>query len=269
MDRLLAILDRPELAPAVLAAAALLRPRLPGSRLELLHPRPERDPGFLPTEEMWTTERAARFEAEQDAVLAALREAIAAWPGPGAAPALRVEAGAEDAVVAHAASAGDLLLLGAPTSRHDLEGRAALHAALFHDAPVLLVPPRPPVALGVRVALAWEPSRAAEEALAAALPLLRGARMVLVLTAQEGRDAPAPPAGLLETLRRHGVDTETRRLDPGGRDVAAALLEAAHGAGADLMVMGAFTHNRVLEVLFGGTTREVLAEADLSLLLHH
>ncbi len=269
MQRVLAILIGAETAPSVLTVAALLRARVPESKLELLRPRPIVDPSFMPTEEIWTEPRRLAFEAGSDAVLASLQASVAAWPGPGEPPTLRETVGKVGEVVAAAAAGADLLVLGTVGSRREPEAAEAIHAALFDaSAAVLLAPHRAPTMLGERVAVAWERSDAAEAAVAAALPVLLQAREVFVLVAREGHDRAALPQGLLAALQAGAVSTTIRHFGLEGRDVGEALLAEARDAGADLMVMGAFTHNRVLEALFGGATREVLAGAALPLLLH-
>ncbi|KHK88081.1 universal stress protein UspA, partial [Novosphingobium malaysiense] len=51
--------------------------------------------------------------------------------------------------------------------------------------------------------------------------------------------------------------------------VWSTLLERAHGAGAGYLVMGAYGHSPVVETVFGGVTRSMLANSDLPLLLAH
>jgi nucleotide-binding universal stress UspA family protein len=65
------------------------------------------------------------------------------------------------------------------------------------------------------------------------------------------------------------VTVTEHRFRAGGRKIGVALLEEAHAAGADLLVMGAFTRGRVAEFVLGGATREVLAAADLPVLMQH
>lgn len=270
MERLLAILNRRETAASVLSVAALLQARLPGARLDLLRPRSAVDPSFMPTEEMWTEKRRQMFETEQDAVLAGLQSEMAAWPGSGPVPVLRQVVGEVGKSVASAAAAADLVVLGGAGRDHAPEAVEALRAALFDAVTAVLLAPRVvPRVLGERIAVAWERSEAADEAVSAALPLLLGARAITVLVAREGHDRAVLPARLLQALEAAGVATTISRFGLEGQDIGAALLSEARRAGADLMVMGAFTHSRTLEALFGGATREVLAGTDMPLLLHH
>ena len=119
------------------------------------------------------------------------------------------------------------------------------------------------------VAVAWERSPAAEAAVDAALPMLLAAERVVVLEAAEGHAGASLPAALLDGLRRRGKPATVERFSLRDRDIGTAILDAATAAGAGLLVMGAFTHRRLLERLFGGATQEILVGARIPLLLHH
>ncbi len=51
--------------------------------------------------------------------------------------------------------------------------------------------------------------------------------------------------------------------------MGAALLRECADAGADLLVMGAYTHSRMRQLILGGVTRHVLAEATVPLFMAH
>jgi nucleotide-binding universal stress UspA family protein len=52
-------------------------------------------------------------------------------------------------------------------------------------------------------------------------------------------------------------------------DVAEALRQEAHAFGADMIVMGAFVHSRLRELMFGGVTRSMLGQSSIPLFLSH
>jgi len=264
----LAVLNRPETAAAVLDAASAMC-RLPGAGpLELLWPRPDLPPDFLPTEEVAVPERLAAFERDEAELGAALRERVrGALPHP---PPLHEECGTVRRVVATAAERVALAVLGAPGQDRDSPARQALDGALFDArAPLLLVPEHTKPFLIRTVAVAWEDSPAAIDALDAAMPLLRAAEWVVVLVAEEGHKSVALPPALSDALHRHEAHAEVRRFSLDGRHVGEAVLDEAAASGADLLVMGAFTHPRFIEALFGGATREVLEGTGIPVLLHH
>ena len=76
---------------------------------------------------------------------------------------------------------------------------------------------------------------------------------------------PQMPAILAE----HGIAAELHALPIGAGPFGAALLDKAHELGADMLVMGAYQHSPLRELLLGGVTRHMLAHADLPVLLRH
>jgi nucleotide-binding universal stress UspA family protein len=142
---------------------------------------------------------------------------------------------------------------------------------LASGRPVLLLPPDPPAAAGRRILVGWNAGREATRAVADALPFLVRAEAVELLVVDHERQptkhGEEPGADMACHLARHGVRVEVRRMSSGGQDVGRFLLSRAADFGADLVVMGAYGHSRVTELVFGGATRTVLHEAGLPVLM--
>jgi nucleotide-binding universal stress UspA family protein len=139
--------------------------------------------------------------------------------------------------------------------------------------PVLFVPDHPLTTIGSAVAIAWKETTEAAHAVTASMPLLAHAQRVIALTVVEpdagsSRDVE-PPEKLASKLRSHGIQAEGRSVLPAGHDAWRALVQNAREMGADLIVMGAYGHSRVRELVFGGFTRGVLEDCDLPVLLQH
>lgn len=171
----------------------------------------------------------------------------------------------------------DLLILGQPdpASPSHRQQRATVEQVLLHSArPTLLLPYAGRVAsLGRRALVAWDDSREAARAVADALPLLRRADSVNVLSWREGADAePMGPrlAALRQWLAWQGVAAETREERSGdGIGVDAALLSRAADLDSDLIVMGAYGHARWTERVLGGATRGLLDAMTVPVLMSH
>lgn len=263
---ILCILTQPETTLASIAAATLLSQRLRGPQVDLLHPRPDVDPDFMPTEEVMTADRLRTFEAHRDTIYRQLADLAAS---AHAGPVRQVRGQVREIVAAEAAKAW-FVVAGAIGQHGHPEAKHSVVAALFDArAPLLLVPSSAPTVLGSSIAVAWERSKAADEAVQASLPLLLSADHVTILVAEERHVQADLPQGIVETLRQAGRAVSICHFGLAGRDIGDAILAEARTVGADLLVMGAFTHLRTLEALFGGATREVMAGADLPLLLHH
>lgn len=163
----------------------------------------------------------------------------------------------------------DLTVMARPSDEALLEGGSPLIDVLFESGrPVLMAPPTAPDAVGTTVAVAWRDTADAARAVAAANPFLREAGAVTLLTVQE-RDAETPLPDVGRYLRRHGVKPTSVALPEGSADTASRLLAAAGEAGADLMVMGAYGHSRLRELILGGVTRDVLKSAEIPVLMVH
>ncbi len=126
--------------------------------------------------------------------------------------------------------------------------------------------------IGQRVAVGWNGSADAVRAITSALPMLRAAQQVGLVVFNAASDGDLhgelPGADMALYLARHGVkvDVDARETE---QDPGEALLTYAADAGADLLVMGAYGHSRVREILLGGATRTVLRSSALPLWMAH
>jgi nucleotide-binding universal stress UspA family protein len=138
--------------------------------------------------------------------------------------------------------------------------------------PVLVIPrygsfPR----VGGRVLVAWNGSREATRAVHDALPLLRRAEQVTVLSIDPDADAERrlPGADVSLHLTRHGVTVQAATI--AGADVAVGDLLLSYVADheIDLIVMGAYGHTRLREMVLGGATRTLLRHMTVPVLMSH
>lgn len=114
--------------------------------------------------------------------------------------------------------------------------------------------------------IAWDGSAEASTALQAAVPLLRLARAVAILEVEDGSvERPAEEAA--SYLSRHDIHAAIERRRAGKDAVVTILLAEAEVKGASYIVMGGFGHGRLVEAVFGGVTRRMLAQSPIPLLL--
>lgn len=123
---------------------------------------------------------------------------------------------------------------------------------------------------GRHILVAWKNSREANRALRDALPFLKMAERVTVLTIDRPGHSDMPGRDVLAYLHRHEVEAELRsNIHEGGSDVGEIILTVARDLGCDMAVMGAYGHARWREIVTGGTTRYVLGHMDLPVLMSH
>jgi nucleotide-binding universal stress UspA family protein len=132
---------------------------------------------------------------------------------------------------------------------------------------VLIVPRAAPATIGSRCCIAWNGTVEGASALTAAMPWLARAEAVRVLHAGAYQRRGPHAAEVLPYLALHGITADVVEFAPANRDVGAGLLQSAAGFGADLLVMGAYSHSRLRQLILGGVTRHVLANAALPVLM--
>ncbi len=269
----LAIPDRPENAPRVLAAAMRLAEVTNSSLINVLVIRVPPATTILQTEEILSRRDALRINAEEQARADAIRRACDNWAARAPGSAAIVEwfdfEGLPDQLVGEWGQRADYIILPRLAEHPREAERQAIRAALFDTGrPVLLVPPgSSPMEFGRRIAIAWRPDERTVKAVLSALRWAERSDEVHVLAG--ARDMAASPR-LPEILVEHGVKAMLHLLRVGGeRAFGEELLETAHRLGADMLVMGAFVHHPVRNMVLGGVTRYMLTHTDLPVLLRH
>lgn len=178
--------------------------------------------------------------------------------------------GREDEVIAYRARLADLTIVPHPQAGEDVATADALHAVLFDSGrPVLLSPVEPPATIGRRVAIAWNGTANAASALASVMPFVREAEAVCVLTSRDYFRRGPTATDVAEYISHHGVTARILEFHAIDRVTGAGLLAAAAEFGADLMSMGAYSSaSRLRQLILGGTTRHVLENAALPVLMN-
>ncbi|HTJ25984.1 MAG TPA: universal stress protein [Candidatus Limnocylindria bacterium] len=262
-----AVLNRPDDAEALLDAGAFLLDIGGGGRLKALVVRMPPIATIVPSEQVLTASREAEIRAEQEAWARQLRTVVDGWTARAQHPGIRtdwldVEGDAAE-VIDDQGRRADAIVIARPTNQDSQHMRACMHAALFEsDRPVLVIPAGFQGPLGQVAAIAWKNDERAVKAVRASVPILRKARSVHVLCADDPADMPA-------VLEEHDIAAELHSVPDGEGTAAERILQAAHRIGADLLVMGAFAHGEWREMMFGGVTQTMLAEANLPLFMRH
>ena len=142
--------------------------------------------------------------------------------------------------------------------------------ALALGRPVLVIPYVGAAGpIGDHVLVAWNGSREATRAAHDAMPFLRRAKSV-ELVAVDLDEAQLPALELMQAhLSRHGVKAKPHRIPSGGLGVGDVLLNLASDSGADLIVMGAYGHSRMRELVLGGATRTIVRRMTAAILFSH
>ena len=266
--------------PAVLEAARLMATAF-DSYMEGFAVRPS--PGtYVTVEPVSSLAISGAFEPdtarEAKAAFDAFMQAHKVPPG-GQAPATysygwpRADA-AEDAYIGSYGRVFDLIVLGRPGPAPENPRMPPLESALFDAGrPVLIVPKAVPKIIGRNILVAWNRSTEQAHTNSFALPLLQRAEKVTVLMAEGGATTGPSGEDAALHLRRNGVKAEALTIPKTERSSGEAIgeltLEHAASLGCDLVVKSAYTQSRLRQMIFGGATRHILANAAVPVLMAH
>lgn len=265
------MLYRPASANGVLAAAACLADLTDGAHVNVLAARVPPASTIMATEEVLTRGTETRLRAQETARVAALKAIFDAWNATARRPNGAIEWFESEAVagglIAEWGKRADIIVMERPGSRDRGTIWRALPAALFEtDRPVLIVPPGPATTFGRRIAIAWRDDPHATRAVLSALRYAgQAAEFHLLAGVRPGAQKPAIP----EILVEHGIAADLQTIPIGAAPFGATLLARAHAIGADMLVMGAYAHSPLRELILGGVTRHVIAHTDLPVLMRH
>jgi nucleotide-binding universal stress UspA family protein len=182
-------------------------------------------------------------------------------------------ADAADVVPVHARYA-DLVILGQANGAESsgVEPDFVDRVLLASGRPALVIPYAGRFTdIGTRVLVAWNASREATRAVTDALPLLSRASEVNVVAfnPQGAPHGEVPGADIALFLARHGVKVTVSHERGTDIDAGNLLLSRASDLDANLLVMGAYGHSRMQELILGGATRTILQSMTIPVLMSH
>lgn len=272
VDVIVAVLGRRETARGVLDAAQCLA-GLAGQAnviaLAVVTPPPASP--FMAEALMAEMGDVAAARAQDRMRIASLKATFDAWAGDARQEGITVQwdevAGPANVAIEQRGRRADVLVVARPMNDDDEPTRQGFQAALFHtERPILVVPPGPSAQFGRCVAIAWRDDGRTVKAVIPALRFLAGAEQFHLLAGvREGAARPTIPA----VFQDHGITASLHILPIGTGAFGRMLLDKQHELGADILVMGAYAHNPLREMVFGGVTRYMLDHADVPVLMRH
>jgi len=176
--------------------------------------------------------------------------------------------GIPDASVARLGRIADLIVLARNSDDQGPNRQALIDAAVSDSGrPVLLAATLPQETIGKRIVLAWNGSAEAARAVAMARPFFSAADHVVVVGIDESAKTDVGTEALAETLVANGFDVGAVSVPEGESGVADTLLDQAYAYKTDMIVIGAYSHSRMRERIFGGVTRDLIENVAWPVLL--
>lgn len=179
-----------------------------------------------------------------------------------------------DEAVAAEGRVSDIIILGHEIYNNMAHNPLLISSLLGTGRPVLIMP-KTNVEINKWsneiVAIAWDGSLESSRALFNALPLIEKAEKLYVIVVREHNKSfnINDQERLSAYLQAHGITNEIIFIDRKDNPIGEVILFKAKKLGANLLVSGAYGHNRYREIILGGVTDYLLKNADLPFLLCH
>ncbi len=188
---------------------------------------------------------------------------------------LNCEPAALPAAIAHRATTCDGVVMSSDLRDDEVLFHAAVHGTLFSSpAGVILNGTGAGKVLEpARIFVAWDAGLPAARAVHAAIPLLKEAAEITIglfdPVMSPERNGEIPGSDIARWLSHHGCKVTVQQYPSGGEEIGKCILGRAAETGADLVVMGAYGHSRLRQAVFGGTTRSLIEQKRMPVLLVH
>lgn len=136
--------------------------------------------------------------------------------------------------------------------------------------PVLMVPRKKIlVDAGKTLAIGWNASKEAAQAIAAVMGNLQRADKVYVLESEKRMKNPLNAEEACDYLRCHGVTAEPAVFSTKKQSAGEALLNKTSELNCDRLIVGGYSRPKLRNMIMGGVTGYLMANSDIPVILVH
>jgi nucleotide-binding universal stress UspA family protein len=164
----------------------------------------------------------------------------------------------------------DICVLPRPTN--EIGAATALAESLLFNSgrPVVLVPPDyTGDATFQSVTVAWDGSARAARAVGDAASIISEAELVQIVCVAEESKGVIPGADLAVRLSHDCKRVELVNLPGLDGNIVGAIQNQANFTQSNLLIMGAYAHARLLELIMGGVTKSLMRESEIPLFMSY
>ena len=162
----------------------------------------------------------------------------------------------------------NVVIISRPYQELQSASLSSIQTTLFDGGrPVMLIPMNKQIDIGKKVVISWNCTTESSRAVFAALPILKQASDVTILTVEKViTDGPSGEQ-VSELLASHGIDAKPVTISGDEKKIGDSILDFSQSVDADLIVKGAYTQSRLREIIFGGATRHLMLHSEIPIYL--
>ena len=176
------------------------------------------------------------------------------------------------AIIAESARLYDCSIVPAMNPTSELDTKVIDELIFESGRPLIVLPAEGPFKYSPEIVfVAWDGSRPAARAVHDAIPILQQAALAEIITVTGEKQLSRIPSGedLVKHLANHNVRARSGSIRYEGGSLGEQLMTAAQRFDAGMLIMGAYGHSRVREIIFGGATRSVIKSPLLPVFLSY
>ena len=180
-----------------------------------------------------------------------------------------IRTGRRDDLIGKYGRLADLIIVPQPTKT--TPPPSSFEAALRESGrPVLMVQREKVLDVpGKRLAIGWNSSKEAAQAISSMLNNLKRADKVYVLSSEKRMKQPINADDACVYLSCQGVTAETAIIDTKRQSAGEALLTRSHELECDRLIVGGYSRPKIRDIIMGGVTGHLLKHADLPVIFVH
>ena len=162
----------------------------------------------------------------------------------------------------------NVVIISRPYQELQSASLSSIQTIIFDGGrPVMLIPMNKQIDIGKEVVISWNCTTESSRAVFAALPILKKANNVTILTVEKViTDGPSGEQ-VSELLASHGIDAKPVTISGDEKKIGDAILDFSKSVDADLIIKGAYTQSRLREIIFGGATRHLMLHSEIPIYL--
>ncbi len=162
----------------------------------------------------------------------------------------------------------NVVIISRPYQELQSASLSSIQTILFDGGrPVMLIPMNKQIDIGKEVVISWNCTTESSRAVFAALPILKKANNVTILTVEKVITEGPSGEQVSELLASHGIDAKPVTISGDEKKIGDSILDFSKSVDADLIVKGAYTQSRLREIIFGGATRHLMLHSEIPIYL--
>ena len=162
----------------------------------------------------------------------------------------------------------NVVIISRPYQELQSASLSSIQTTLFDGGrPVMLIPMNKQIDIGKKVVISWNCTTESSRAVFAALPILKQASDVTILTVEKVITDGPRGSQVSELLASHGIDAKPVTISGDEKKIGDSILDFSQSVDADLIVKGAYTQSRLREIIFGGATRHLMLHSEIPIYL--